>query len=117
MDKNLILEWADKLKDSGKTVVVEGKKDARALNSFGVFKIFTLSKKPLYAVVEEIAAKSKEVVILTDFDKQGKALYGKLKSYFQRQGCEVDNYFREFLQKNFRFSHVEGIGFSKGLNL
>lgn len=104
-----IIEELEKLKTSNKLIVVEGLKDKRALESFGLNKIVTLSKKPLFSVIEDITAKEKEVVILTDFDKKGKELYGRLAKYFERFGVKVDNKFRLFLLKNTKLSHIEGL--------
>lgn len=106
----MVFGWAKELDDSKKPVIVEGIKDKEALEFFEIKnKIFTLSKKPIFAVVEDVIKDFGEVVILTDFDKEGKKLYGRLRSNFERFDCVVDNYFREFLQKNLRISHVEGL--------
>lgn len=106
--KEEMISWADELKDSGKLVVVEGDKDVAALKSLGIENVMKL-KKPLYAVVEDVAAMAKEVVILTDFDKKGKELYGRLRKDLMKHGVKVDTHFREFLQRNTRLSHVEGL--------
>ncbi|MBW2999345.1 toprim domain-containing protein [Candidatus Woesearchaeota archaeon] len=101
-------EWIEEVKNSGKLIIVEGLKDKKALNSLGISNVVTL-KKPLFQVIEEIAAKHKEVIILTDIDKKGKLLYGKLRSGLQRFGVKVDTKFREFLIKNTKLSHIEGL--------
>lgn len=107
-EKEKLMEWAEKLAESGKIIIVEGKKDREALESLGIENIITL-KKPLYCIVEEVAEKSKGAVILTDFDKKGKELYGRLKKDLSRNGVKVDSHFREFLQKSTRLSHIEGL--------
>lgn len=106
--KEEINGWIEKLRESGKLVIVEGDKDIKALNYFGIINIMKL-KKPLYDVVEEVVEKTKDVIILTDFDKKGKELYGRLRKDLIRHGVKVDRYFREFLQKNTKLSHVEGL--------
>ncbi|MBD3312990.1 toprim domain-containing protein [Candidatus Woesearchaeota archaeon] len=103
-----ILDWVKELKGSDIPVLVEGKKDKAALESLGISNIITL-KKPLYLVVEKIASEHNLVIILTDFDKKGKELYGKLKKDLLKHGVRIDNQFREFLQKNTQISHIEGI--------
>lgn len=105
---NSIDEWAKSLKDSKKPVIIEGIKDRRALADLGITNTITLSRMPIYAIIEEVASKYSEVVILTDFDKKGKELYGKLSSGLQRLGVRIDRRFREFLQKT-QLSHIEGI--------
>jgi len=99
----------NKLKDSNTLIIVEGKKDRKALEKLGIKNIIELSKKPLFQIIEDISCKNKECIILTDLDKKGKQLYGKLNSGLSRLGVRVDNKFREFLQKNTRLSHIEGI--------
>jgi 5S rRNA maturation endonuclease (ribonuclease M5) len=98
-----------KLKTSGKLIVVEGKKDRKALEKLGFRNIIELNKKPLFQIIENISMKHKECIILTDLDKKGKQLYGKLNAGLCRLGVKVDNKFREFLQKKTRLSHIEGI--------
>lgn len=104
--KNFFLE----LKNSNKLIIVEGIKDRKALNELGVTNyIVFLNKKPIFEVIEDVAKITDKVVILTDFDKKGKELYGKLNSGLQRYVIKVDHYFREWLQRNTRLSHVEGL--------
>ncbi len=100
--------WLSRIKASGKLVIVEGKKDRKALSDLGVENIMTISK-PLYKVAEDAAESSRDVIILTDFDRKGKELYGKLKKDIIKQGARVDSFFREYLMKNTRLSHIEGI--------
>jgi len=103
-----LLEWVGKLKDSGKLIIVEGVKDKRALEKMGIDNVITL-KKALYKVVEEAAKHEKECIILTDFDKKGKQLYEKLNSGLSEEGVKIDRYFREWLRKHTRLSHIEGL--------
>ncbi|MAE13741.1 hypothetical protein CMO92_04195 [Candidatus Woesearchaeota archaeon] len=87
--------------------IVEGKKDLAALLGLGVRRIRMLDCA-LYKVVEEVAASEKEVVVLTDMDKKGKELYGKLVSGLSRRGVVVRDELREALFRA-RVSHVEGL--------
>lgn len=105
----ILREWVENIGMTDLPILVEGLKDKRALEEIGVQDVFTLSGKPLFAVAEEIASSFDEVIILTDFDKKGKELYGRLARIFSRLGVKVDAYFRETLQKHARISHVEGI--------
>lgn len=99
----------DKIKSSNILVIVEGKKDRSALEKLGIINIVELSKKPLFQIVEEIAGSNDECIILTDLDKKGKEIYGKLNSSLQRHGVKVNNKFREFLFKHTRIRQIEGI--------
>ena len=97
------------LKESSKIIVVEGKKDKAALTKLGIKNIIELSKKPLFQIIEEVADNEKECIILTDLDKKGKELYGKINSGMQKLGIKVDNKFRNFLYKNTKLRQIEGI--------
>ena len=101
-------EWKEKLQQTEKVIIVEGKKDKKALNSLGVKNIVTING-PLYKLIEDVAEMTNEVVILTDFDREGRKLYGFLKNNFQRNGVKIDRYFREFLMTNTKITCIESI--------
>ena len=100
-------EWIIELKKADKLIIVEGLKDKKALESFEIKNIIHLNK-PIFEIAEEISEKYEEVIILTDFDKEGKDLYGKLSKNLVRNGVKIDKKFREWLQKNTKLSHIEG---------
>ena len=102
-------ELIDKVKDSDILIIVEGRKDRAALNKIGIQNIIELSKKPLYQIVEEVSGSNNECIILTDLDKKGKELYGRLNSDLQRRGVKVNNKLREFLFKNTKIRQIEGL--------
>ena len=102
-------ELADKAIASSMLIIVEGKKDRAALNKIGIQNIIELSKKPLYRIIEEISDSNDECIILTDLDKKGKELYGRLNSELQKRGVKVNNKLRDFLFKNTRIRQIEGI--------
>ncbi len=87
-------------------IIVEGKKDKWALEEIGFTNIILLDK-PLYQVVESV--NSKEVIILTDFDKKGKERYTTLKQEFSRRGVKVNTKLRSFFRKNTPIVHIEGL--------
>ena len=101
-------EWIDKLLEEQPYIIVEGLKDKRALAALGLKKIITL-KKPLYATVEDVAAKTTQVLILTDLDKKGKELFARLRKDLQKHRVKIDNKFREFLFKETKLRQIEGI--------
>ena len=68
-------------------VIVEGKRDRKALCLFGFTRITTI-EKGLYETVEDI--KAKKVIILTDFDPEGRKIARKLNLFLQSHGCKVD---------------------------
>jgi 5S rRNA maturation endonuclease (ribonuclease M5) len=61
----------------GKTVIVEGRRDVKALHNLGITSI-AINGRPLHQVVAQI--ENKEAVILTDFDKKGRALAARLRT-------------------------------------
>lgn len=103
-----IEEAIEKLRKSGKLVVVEGLKDRRSLVKLGLRNIIAL-KKPLYAVVDEIAETAKECAILTDLDSEGKKLYGVLKKELQKRGVKIDDKLRKFLFRKTPLRQIEGL--------
>lgn len=107
-EKEEIKRLIEEIKENDLLVIVEGPKDARELKKFGIAKIITLSRKPLFAVVEE-AANNEEVAILTDLDAKGKELYHKLSRDLQSHGVKINNKLREYLFTT-KLSHIEGLG-------
>lgn len=97
------------MRSSGTLIIVEGKKDKASLERLGLSNIITLSKKPLFSIIEDPSKSSKECAMLTDLDKKGKELYGKLNSGMSMLGVRVNNGLREFLQENTGVCHMEGI--------
>jgi len=102
-------DFLDRLRETVKPVIVEGKKDKEALEGLGVTNIVCLNNKPLYKIIEGVAANSKKAIILTDLDREGRSLYGKLRTHLQFLGVEVDNYFREFLFRNTKIRQIEAL--------
>jgi len=100
-------EWLEKLRNSKKLIIVEGKKDKSALEKLGIKNVVAISRKPLYSFIECINAK--EVIILTDLDRTGKKLFSILKHNLQAKGIKVDNYFREYLFKSSKITQIEGL--------
>ena len=105
-----LAEWAENLKHSSLCIIVEGPHDRKAIALVGIpaQQVVTLGR-PLYQVAEFVAEKHRRAVILTDLDRKGRELYGKLRKELMQQGVKVDNTYREFLQKKTRLSHIEGI--------
>ena len=106
---NEFSEHINKIKRSNQLIIVEGKKDKKALQNFGLKNIIELNKRPLFEIIENISDKNEECIILTDLDKQGKELYGKLNSGLQQRGVKIDNNFRNFLFKNTKLRQIEGL--------
>jgi len=102
---NDLLKELEILKDSKRLAIVEGKNDALVLEKFGIRT--TTLKKPIYETVERI--KEKEIVILTDLDKEGRKLYSILRKNLEKRKVKIDNRFRLFLFKNTKLKQIEGL--------
>ncbi len=89
-----------------KRILVEGKKDKKALEELGCTLISTLEDKALFEVVE--AVREKEIVLLTDLDSEGKKLYSQLKNMFSQRGVIIDDRLRLILFKH-KVSNIESL--------
>jgi len=69
------------------TVIVEGKRDKEVLCSLGFNKILTIHKG-IYETAEEL--KEKDVLLLSDFDSEGRQIAKKLNLILQHLGYNVD---------------------------
>jgi len=110
-DKEAMLDWLEKLKESDLIIIVEGVKDVAALNNLGIPRTrLQRINKPAYAIAEKLHEHGhKRAIILTDLDPEGKKLYASFKTNLTRNGVQVDTFFREFLFRNSSLSHIEGI--------
>ena len=94
-----------KIIDNNFLIIVEGKKDIASLNNLGIKNIISLENKPLFKIIESI--NEKEVIILTDLDKEGKKLFNKLRYNLQKNRIKINIKLRNLLFKN-KLSHIEG---------
>lgn len=102
-----IREWINEISNDRSLIIVEGKRDIKALNKLGITNIISLDK-PIYLMIEEIIGKYKEAIILTDFDFEGKKLYSKIKHELNKNGVKVNDKYRKFLSRC-KITHVEGL--------
>ena len=86
-------------------IIVEGKKDKKALELLGATNIVTIDK-PLYKIIEAI---DRECIVLTDLDKHGKKLYKFFKNNLQKRGVKVNDRFRNFLYRETNLAQIEGL--------
>lgn len=98
-----ILALIEKEKDS--LVIVEGKKDKKALENLGFSKIIILNR-PIYEIAESI--NEKRVLLLSDLDKEGKQIYSKLKKELSRRGVVVIDSLRNLLFRT-DLRQIEGL--------
>ena len=92
-----------------KLVIVEGPKDRTALVQLSLRNVVVL-RGPIHLFVERIAHSGiKEVVILSDLDREGRAIYGRLKAELARAGIAVDDSFRNWLFRHTPLRQIEGL--------
>lgn len=89
-------------------VIVEGQKDADALARLGIEDIIILNKGQTMLETVEALQDLKEVIILTDMDRQGKILRKKLLRLLPQYGIHEKRRPRELFAQ-LRLSHVEGL--------
>ena len=94
-------------------VIVEGPHDKKTLKLLGYMKpILLCSKRSHSDLVDLIAEKYLNVVVLTDFDEEGIALNGRLSKLFEKRGVKVDRFYRRRffkLLREARIVTIEGI--------
>ena len=85
------------LKDA--IIVVEGKRDVQALNKLGLRDIVPINGKPLIDIVQGIekTRRNQQVVILTDFDRQGRKLNAKLMTLLQSYKVPINTRLRRMM--------------------
>ncbi|MCD6402819.1 MAG: toprim domain-containing protein [Candidatus Aenigmarchaeota archaeon] len=96
----------------GEAVVVEGKRDKKVLKSLGFKRVYDISGKPLEDFVDRVAEEEREIIILTDFDKEGRALAARLVRLFESRDVKVKKEERMKFHKLFpQFKKIEEIRF------
>jgi 5S rRNA maturation endonuclease (ribonuclease M5) len=82
----------------GRLVIVEGRKDSKSLKSLGVKNIMQLNGRPLAEFTFHVSKlpttpneeEVREVVILTDFDSEGRKLAARLESLLRMHKVAVN---------------------------
>ncbi|MEM3464140.1 MAG: toprim domain-containing protein [Candidatus Bathyarchaeia archaeon] len=92
-----ILEQLAEENKSGKPILVEGRKDAEALKELGINGQMIFAKtggKNLLDVISEIeASKTREVIMLLDFDRRGRELTENIKQHIEKMGIKANLYY------------------------
>ncbi|RLJ05939.1 MAG: hypothetical protein DRP13_04225 [Candidatus Aenigmatarchaeota archaeon] len=111
LSREEIKEVIEEIKDC--IVIVEGKNDEKVLKSLGVRNIIKLSGDPLIISVQKVIQlkeknKEKEVIILTDFDPEGRKKASKLRNLLQRYKIQPNARLRREIMYTGK-SHIEGL--------
>ncbi len=106
--KDIIEELIDESERA--VIVVEGKKDKKALVELGIKpeRIAQLSGT-VQETSQRVARISEKAVIMTDYDRTGRSLAGKLKRCLRAEGVSTNFEFRRKLRKYLMFTFVEEI--------
>ena len=112
----LLWEQINKLKNLGnnEVIVVEGKKDMRALRKLGIeSKIFLLKNYKSLVEVSEILAKYDNVILMLDTDPTGRKLTKEMQNHIQAQGVKFDTKLGRTLLRMAHCRTVEGLASSE----
>ena len=106
-----ILGFFRKIEDC--LLIVEGKKDAKALNTLGITNILAINRRPLIAIVEKVAELRdiqvySDIIILTDFDREGRHIAARLSRLLRAHRIHPNQRLRSRIM-NFGFNKIEDI--------
>jgi len=114
-----ILEMIEQLgiaSSGGTPIIVEGKKDVETLRDLGItgriFSIQTGNKNMARILIEIEETKINEIILLLDFDDQGREMTVKLKQNLERERIKPNTHFWSALKGIIgrEVQCVEGIG-------
>ncbi len=105
-----IIDILDKIKKEDETipVIVEGRKDMKALRDLGIERQIIRIKKgeTIFRIVEKLRENHDKVIILTDWDSSGAKLCYKIKKACESNDIEYDVEYRKqmikFLKKEIK---------------
>lgn len=106
------LRFLDKLSKSEAPIIVEGLKDKRVLSKLGIKHTLDISGKSLDSIVEKLSeTKIKNVVVLTDFDKEGVKKQKLLIKLLNCNGIKADETTRRRFKQTFLINKVEELNY------
>ena len=88
------------------SIIVEGKRDKKALEGLGINNIFVISGKPLENFVDNLP-KDRKYIILTDFDEEGEHIKTNLSKLLLKNKFVVNEKIRQRFKNLFNVSKVE----------
>jgi 5S rRNA maturation endonuclease (ribonuclease M5) len=93
-----------KLKEDPRTKVVEGEKDKRALEYFGITGIRMVHGNSLPNLASNVKG---DVILLVDFDRTGRMLAKRLSELFKNESVHADLEYRRDLRKYAKINEIE----------
>jgi 5S rRNA maturation endonuclease (ribonuclease M5) len=103
LDLMLLIEKIDE-----RPVIVEGKRDKIAMQTLGAGNVISLEGKRVDQLAD-ILEGEKSVVVLTDFDQEGKKLAGRITSFLEKFGINSDVELRREFLKETKKTHIENL--------
>ncbi|TCK06542.1 toprim domain-containing protein [Phorcysia thermohydrogeniphila] len=87
------------LKNPDWVILVEGKRDLKALEMFGIENVVDMKGRKYHDIAEELSESYVGVVLLMDFDPEGETIFRKLTKVLELYGLKIDTSFRERLRE------------------
>ncbi len=88
--EGLILEL-QQMSDKGAVIIVEGKRDRKALRALGITGDIELgTKKSILVFCEDVAREYNNVIVLTDWDEKGDKLASLMEGYLRSTSATVN---------------------------
>lgn len=97
------------LKNYDYPIIVEGKNDKLVLENFDVRNVYDISGKNLEELSEEIVEKTEEVLILTDFDEEGRRKASFLNRFFETRNIRVNKSLRKRIKFLVNITKIEDL--------
>ena len=118
-DPDFMLEFLKGLEDC--LLIVEGKKDAKSLNTLGLKNILAINGKPLVSVTRRIADlrenhRYSDIIILTDFDCEGRRIAAELDRLLRAHSIHSNQRVRHRIL-SFGFTRIEEISMDSLIKL
>ena len=88
------------------SIIVEGKKDEKALKLLDLEEVITISGKSLEDFIQELP-KNAEYVVLTDFDREGELKKQRIYRFFEAEKIKYHPELRMEFKKSFKVVKIE----------
>lgn len=88
------------------SLIVEGKKDKKALESLGLDNIFEISGKSVERLLLKLP-RDRKYVVLTDFDREGEDKKRKIYKLFEKNRMSFNPSLRRKVKDFFKVSKIE----------
>jgi 5S rRNA maturation endonuclease (ribonuclease M5) len=88
------------------TIIVEGKRDKKALNSLGLNDVIEVSGKPIEELIKSLK-KDQKHVILTDFDGEGEKKNKIICEFLERNKLSFNPRLRQAFKNSFGITRIE----------